>query len=444
MKKLAFLLTTALTALSFTSFTAAYAEEQATSYPDLASNLSFTSLSTYAVNEDMTSFAFAEGNYIYLFDVTTAFGNTYSGTLENNGAYLYYYEHTANISDIAFSGDNIVFTDGSASYKISDGKAASCDYTDYGTTSWITLSDSLALNVTGGSMNIYEGSNSVTLNDAAYSSLKQINGNIYVVRDNTLCVVTGSTYSEITVTPLTFEYVDLTQGAEISVGDAASVLTALHTEAAYVTLPAGTYVTNTDLTDLGGEYFAVGDGGTYALTADTAMLYLGTTSGGVDILACGSEVYLTAGGNTVTAIVAESYTAANAYMNTSSKVYSMPYMAEATAIDSIERETVVTVNGIYTSDLLQCSFAYITYTDGNGNSITGYVASNFITEYYFAAEDGEYEEAEYTDEYSEDNVILTVCLILVIVVLIIAGVAYIAYSSATDKRKERQDKTNEN
>lgn len=74
----------------------------------------------------------------------------------------------------------------------------------------------------------------------------------------------------------------------------------------------------------------------------------------------------------------------------------------------------------------------------------GYVASSFLTAYDFSGEDGEFTDPTTPDDYSEDNVILTVVLVIVIVVLVIAGVAYLAYFSGAGKRKKNGAENKDN
>ncbi|MCD8308412.1 MAG: hypothetical protein LUD19_01060 [Clostridia bacterium] len=440
-KKLAVLLTTALAAFSFTAGTAVYAEDgqsgSSPSYPDLASVLAFDSLDAYGVNEDQSRFAFAQGNYIYVYDGTKVSDYYYSGTLENDGSAMYCYEHGSAVTGIEFDGNSIVFTDGTATYSLADGKAVEYSYA-FASLSTVDLGGGLLISMSGGAMYVYQSGSSVTFNDQTYSCLKVCSGTIYVLRGSELCVVEGSSLESIAVTPLTFEYVDLSQGETILTGDTAQYLSAVSQEVKTVTLAAGTYVTQADISDLSGTYFKTGESGTFALSADTKMLYLCTT-GGVDVLALGSDIYLTKSGNTPAAAEQEAYTSSYAYMNTATNVYSRAYMADATVIGSLEFDDIVQVNGLYSDDTLQCGFAYVSYTADDGMVIEGYVASNFITEYYFTAEDGEFGEAEYSDDYSEDDVIVAVCIVIIIVVLVIAGVGYIGYSSGAGKRKKKND-----
>ena len=81
------------------------------------------------------------------------------------------------------------------------------------------------------------------------------------------------------------------------------------------------------------------------------------------------------------------------------------------------------------------------YTTDDGTDIEGYIATAFLTMYDFSGEDGEFTDPTLPDDYSEDDVILTVVLVIVIVVLVIAGVAYLAYVSGANRRKKKSGKS---
>ena len=93
---------------------------------------------------------------------------------------------------------------------------------------------------------------------------------------------------------------------------------------------------------------------------------------------------------------------------------------------------------------LTADFCRVQYTAQDGTVTEGYVASSFLTAYDFSGEDGEFTDPTTPDDYSEDNVILTIVLVIVMGVLVIAGVAYLAYFSGAGKRKKNGAENKDN
>ena len=459
MKKSLRLITAALAAIIFTGGTAtlALAEENnevTPSYPSLSSALGFSNetLTDYAVYTDgtQTAFAFVTGGtniYYYVSSATTDGYSFIAGELDSYSG-LYFYTHTRAITDIEIEYGSVYIQDeNGGKYYINEGTARTAAY------QFTESADSASVN--GVTLTVYDDDHYLYANykdsaasfkDGTYSNLKNCDGGVYVIKDNTLCKVTADSndVTSVEINALSFEYADLTQGETILTGGTAAALKEVQTGAYTVTLSAGTYVTNVDLSDVSGTYFTVADGGTTALTKDATYIYL-CTVGDIDIVTNGQNAYVTAStGGAKTEITQTDFTTQTATLNTAANLYSSAYMCGATAIYELELGAQVTVNGIVENELLGCSLAYVTYSTRNGD-VTGFVAASFLNAVAFSAETDSGNTSVLEDSgYSEDNSIVIVSLSIVIVVLIIAAIIYLTYFSGAGKRRKNKPEKNVN
>ena len=285
------------------------------------------------------------------------------------------------------------------------------------------------------------------LPEGRYSSLKLAGGKVYALLDGGLCAIEGSEIDDISVVRFTFRYTDVSQEHTIAVGDSAALLKA-GTAVCRATVPAGQYVTAIDLSRLDGQYFIVDEDAspsTRPAETDTEALVLCTT-GNADIIAIGNDTYITRSLGEKTEYGLSAPPFENAQLNYPAGMYSMPCMNEATQLLRLEPGEKVKVEGMISAvegGALIADFCKVTYTADDGTSVTGYIAEDFLTVYNFTGEDGQFSDPTPPDDYSEDDVVLTVVLVIVIVVLVIACVAYLAYASGANRRQKRQEPEDE-
>lgn len=408
-------------------------------YPEFVSEL-VTEADCYAVNG--STFAIAEGYTLHIYSGGSLSGYTYSGgELED-------YTSSFEISDLYYDSEGTLYLfDGTDTYVYSDGAATLYDGDSsnfFNDNQTITSSDGLIFGIRDSQLRVTDmGTTVISLSDGTYSMLKQTDDVIYVIKDGSLCIIEGSTLDDITVSALTFEYADTTHGTSIAIGNSARLLQTTAESAEYVNVPAGQYVTRIDLTDLSGTYFTtIEENGvhTYILEEEMTALVL-CTSGNAMIVADGDgTAYITKAVATTRSLTEEDAPFAGGQLLLEAGLYSSPYISEGTKIATLAEGATVSVLGQVTGDMLATNFCRVSYTDDSGNTVIGYVATGLLTEYEFVIPSDDELTEEWNEDYSEDNVIVTVVLIIVIVLLIIAGVAYLAYFSGANRRNKKRQK----
>lgn len=463
-KKLLTALLAAATLIAGTAVTGVKTEYAAaensdeTFYPEFVSDLEIGNIDCYAATEN--KFAFSQGEYIYIYSggtptLTTIEEGTKAyvyegGVMENATDGVYAVEHTSNIISMRYSGDGLLFKDAAGGvYEYADGVVnASAE----------AFPDDEDIIVKGGLVYSVNDDKMLAVTDmkefcedipqGTYSSVKLENDCVYVLKDGNLCAVEGNTVNDISVIPLLFRYTDTTHAQTIAVGKTAELLKSA-SSAQFAIVPAGQYLTEIDLSDLSGQYFEVGEEGTFRMKSTANALVL-CTSGNADIIVIGQKSYIT---TTLGARISETQSAApfeGGQLNYSTGIYSVPYMSPATELLKLEPGATVHISyQIKAADqtaaagALSADFCKVTYTAEDGTITEGYIATSFLTAYDFSGEDGEFTEPTPPEDYTEENVILTVVLVIVIVVIVIAGVAYLAYSSGASKRKTREQNDEE-
>ena len=430
-----------------------------TVYPDFVSKLDVGGFDNYAVGED--SFALSQDSRLYIYQGGTSGRDTdedgnavygyEDGIMINDGENLYAYDHSSAITNMSYSESGLLFSDGSAVYLYSDGEVTESSETIPPMQSGIITNGSLAYSIVGGDLSVTDMSTVRTdFPEGEYSSIKVIDGSVYVLLDGELCIVEGSSINSIEVVQYSFSYIDLNQESTISVGNTAQLLKS-DTTARYRVVVEGQYVTEIDLSDISGQYFVTaehddGTPATYAMDQTCYALLLCTT-GNADIIAIGNTTYITYALSAASDLTSSAPPFENALLNYPAGIYSRPYMSEATQLLSLDAGATVSVESQITAegqsqagDALPTDFCLVTYTADDGTATTGYIATAFLTVYDFSGEDGEFTDPTLPEDYSEENVILTVVLVIVIVVLVIIGVAYLAYVSGANRRKNKENK----
>lgn len=454
-RKLIALITTLAVSATLGGAAAVYAEESTTDglkYPDLVSQLGEDiKVSSYAVYGDTFALASTYTLYIYTGGTQAASNGGYKysgGTLESYSSYF-------AITDLSYDNDGTLHLyDGTYTYTYSDGSVTqdSADFSKLfkyanvytsGDDDFIifTVKNNVLYVINPGSSNSEEKK----FNGESYSMLKQADdGTIYVIKGGKLCIVEGSTSTDATVKELTFEYTDLSYGEKIEIGDCAELLQTTYSDK-YVIVPKEQYVTRIDLSDLSGTYFkTVTEDGvhTYKLESNMKAVLL-CTSGNAMIVASGGEAYITTSVNTTYSLTETEASFTDGQIVMEVGLYSSPYISEGTKIATLAEGTTVSVSYKLSAEIdgeqiLETDFYCVSYTNGNGKTLTGYVATGFLSEYVYVTPSDDDLTNEWNSDYSEENVVFTVALVLVIVVLVIGGVVYIAYFSGSNRRNKKK------
>ena len=435
----------------------ANAEESQTIYPDFVSDLETGGIDCYAVGEN--EFAFSRDEYIFIYsggsmsktpqsDGQGGFSYYFEGGVMTNSTEdnIYAYRHTSTIVNLGYAEGSLLFTDATgADYSYSDGKATQSESAPAAQKERIFYGDIL-LYIADGTLLAMDTSSADSVPvkpapDSTFSCLQEAVNGAYAIMDGGLCYIERGTDSLVSVTPVKFRYTDVSHSETIATGDTAELLKQTR-DVTFTMLASNKYVTEIDLSDLSGQYFKVAEGGTFRLEKDTPALILCTT-GNADIVAIGEKSYITLKTDSPQTAITTVPQFTGAQLNYAAGIYSSPYMCDATELIQLEPGAKVTVSeeivaSQQTSVLgaLAANFCKVTYTAADGQQIEGYIATSFLTAYDFSGEDGDFGEPQTPENYSEDNVILTVVLIIVIVVIVIAGVAYLAYSSGSGKHKK--------
>ncbi len=382
-KKLVALTTALLAAFSAIGTITAFAAESNTIYPqdtDFIKSLTFSSLSDYAV--DGETYVFAEGSRVYVFEN----GNLSETTLEDCK-----YEFNPSEESIALDSYLYHF----------DGDGALPAY-----------------NTSTKTPHTFSGN---------YTDLKQYGGKVYAVKENSLYCFNGAAEQKISL-----EYADFSATQKISVGQSPYALKN-YSSLKFVTVEAGTYMTEVDLTELEDEYFVCGD--TVTVSEKKVALLLCET-GNASIIAIGDESYILLKSKTeqaeVNCYVEKEFENATIIGN---KIYASPYVIIGTSsFDNAAGSIVSVLNKLEYEGVLGSAYYEVLYMTENGTKV-GYVADGFLTEYII--EDNKKPSVTPDPDHSEKDNVKTVLLVLAVVVLVLVAVGYIAHIGLSDKRKKQ-------
>lgn len=90
-------------------------------------------------------------------------------------------------------------------------------------------------------------------------------------------------------------------------------------------------------------------------------------------------------------------------------------------------------------NFLNCDYYRVSFKDDGGNTVTGFVAANFLTEYTFGGEDTEIKPPA-TDDFKYDTNVTTVVLVVIVVALVLIAILYITLISTSKKTEKKRKK----
>ncbi|MDE6586291.1 MAG: hypothetical protein K2K80_06400, partial [Clostridia bacterium] len=437
----------AIGAASFTGTAALAAENDAglDYYPvSFTKQVAFERLEDYAICGE--KFAFLQDNVIYEYsdekltsyseDQRTATAVYY----DNNGALCY-----GNANGIyIFANDEKVEIETKSYFDI-----GSYHYYTNGTTGTVNV-----LNTSSA-----DGENPVTTLEG-FSLLKEFSGKAYAVKESEIYEIKGATPEKLPA----LTYLDYSDTKRILAGDINSVLKTFSLEKpCFVTLTPGAFMTEVDIDTTNGEYFSTGKTLKAGVEVPALSALLLAKTGANDsislVMVCGendgdSQCYLINSintrpvtretvnilptGTTATVTVAKGY------------IYSAPYVCAGTHVADEEIEIEIesglkleVLGEVTKSDNpeLVLSFYKIRFTE-DGKVRVGYVPTGYVSHFTFV----ENKPIETPDpDYSEENLIRIVVLVLLVVALVLGAGGYMVYQITTGKRKNgKKEKRHDN
>lgn len=431
-KKLIAITTLCAAALCSGTLISASAEEGLNIPDNFVVDFTLENVDDYAVGSNQ--YAFADGNDVYVYTVNTAESSGYS----YSGGELTVYEHSSAVTAVEYSDGNLYFSDGTGAYLYSNGAATSAEFT------FTEFDDSKRLDsgeylyyINSGNLVLYhyDNASSTVLDDAAYSCIKQIGDSYYILKDSTLCALSGGVLSE-----MSFSYEDYTVGSISTAGTAEAI--SAKTDVQLAAVPQGACIIRVDEDYLDEDYFTVLNI-TFAEEDMTAqVLYYPDSDGGnAALIAVGAKTYLTLKTNlTVSAYSPEAISSdiTTYYLLDGASVYSIPYESGHTAAATLEKDAVVTVTGYVSGDAFDYNYYKVEYT-ADGATASGYVIAGLLTPYTFDNDNVEQEVLNDGDQ-SYDNNNFTIILVMVIVVLVLIAAGYVTIVATSDKKKRNKRK----
>ena len=265
-----------------------------------------------------------------------------------------------------------------------------------------------------------------------FSMLKSYGGQVFAVKDNLPYNITNSTPGALD--RLSLAYIDTDGAKNISTGDTAEKLKQVLDTINIAKIKDGAYYTQINADEIGSTFTVDERGGTQKSVGETSCIVL-CESGNASIISKYGNCYITATENLIAyGECAYNNDGKTFYSITDVGVYSAPLMSESTRIATLKSgaEHTVKVLSRFNHPLLNdVEFCKISYEE-DGKTVTGFVASNFLTVFNFSAEDNN--PSEGGDEvFDYDTNVTSVVLAVVIVGLVIIAALYVAIIFAKDK-----------
>lgn len=271
-----------------------------------------------------------------------------------------------------------------------------------------------------------------------YTRLKEYEGKAYVLKANTIYKLDGTT-----ATALSLAYTDFAAASEISTGNTKDLLLSDYSITTVTVNPTteeggATYCTEVDLSDLSGDKFIVGK--TIKIIGTRSALAIAQTGNATIIVMneeSESKSYLVLS----SALAPSAYTTpvpdmTNAYVLTGIKMYSRPYICGATEVGTLPQGTIVSVIEKFSLNFISTVFYKVSYRTAEGE-ICGFVAANYLSPYTFSAEQNQPESIK--GEFSYENDMQTVIIVLMIIALVIIAIAYLTAVGTRNGGKKRRN-----
>lgn len=279
-----------------------------------------------------------------------------------------------------------------------------------------------------------------------YSVIKTYGDKAYAVKENVLY-----TFDKDKETAADLSYTNFEDADRILAGDAVNALKDKNYKVKWATIKADCYYTQIDARKfIDGKFvqLSAAEGGKRTRKSGGGInCLILAESGNATVVANDDGCFITATEN----LEKHDYSAPLndwelnadekrlAYAITACGVYSSPYMCELTKITTLAQgsSTPVEVIEKFTLPFIKTTFYKVKYGEGE-NEVTGFVASDFLSKYDFAAEDNPPHEGG-DEEFDYNTNVVSVVLAIVIVGLVMIAGMYL-FLICTNKGKPKKQK----
>lgn len=401
-------------------------------YPDkfentLTDSFGETSVRDFAVHGD--TLAFAHSNFVYVLYTDT----------DNDERQLQKYQHASGITAIEYNAEGKLYfkdaTEVSYLYTM-ETKAATAESHDFtnlptynltvdGTPISYTL-DKLTGELRYGNDGVWTtvSTGGDSQENDRFTLLKQCGEKIYAIKDNIPYSLDGGTATKVD----DLHYTDFSEAKNLPTGNAAQKLKALKDEITTCEIIGNRFYTKLNKGEIGATF----DTDVTARANGNITCQLLCRFGpddSVAIVAIRNDYYVTASSNLTNLSKMQSNTDGKTYYAVSDvSVYSSPFMSESTKLENVTlksgKEHPVKVLESYEHIVLNATYCKVSFKDENDNTVTGYVAANFLNLNDFAADDFK-PENKGEDNFSYDTNVPTVLLTILIVGLVIIAAMYL-------------------
>lgn len=290
-------------------------------------------------------------------------------------------------------------------------------------------------------LHYFHGVEHTNLGDG-YSMIKCYGDKAYAVKENALYLFNGGSEEKIDLS-----YTDFSEADNILAGDAEKGLKSGSYKVEWATIKAGKYYTEIDPRRFVDGKFVQLEGGKRTRKSGGVNCLVLARSGNAVVVANDDGCYITAQSN----IEPHEYTIPMndwkldgegnryAYAIADCGVYSSPYMCDLTRLTTLKQGSShrVEITEKFTLPFIKTVYYRVKYMEGE-EEITGFVASNFLTEYSFSAEDNPPEENGDKEFDYSTNVVSVVLAIVIVGLVMIAGM-YL-FLVCTNKGKPKKKK----
>lgn len=414
-KKFAALTISLLTALTSAGGITANAANGGTIYPEddeFIKTLTLPSLTDYAVEGEL--YAFTDGADVKVY---------------NDGEY-YEYRFENAVTNVDINEGVIYCGVGEKAYTVPE--QTECEYTFPAKTDELTYNGYYYF-IDGEGINVFDKTSKTTTTfEGEYVNIKQDGEKVYAVSGNTLYSFTGAERSEVVL-----KYADYAATHQILIGQARTALQT-YSEARFVQIAQGSFMTEIDLEKLDGVYFTPVK---TVRAEENATALLLCESGTAAIVSIGNTGYILLKSKiSETDVDFSTENKFNAQM-IGGKIYASPYIASGTELKLNATGINVKVlrkledTRAENEKILESVFYEIEYGTGS-ESVKGYVAEGFLSQVMI---DDNKTPTEIVDpEYSEKNDTKTILIIFAVVLLVLAAIGYITHVSSRGKKKSKK------